>query len=74
MKKKRKCDACDNKGWLLVNKGNDKNLKLTIERCDVCKQFADDNAAVVYVASLAQKREGQNYGKRKEISHKRAKL
>jgi hypothetical protein len=39
------CEACDGRGWLQCNVGNDQSPRYEIERCDMCGQFNSDQAA-----------------------------
>ena len=39
------CEACDGKGWVRCNIGDDASPKFQIQRCDACEQFDSDEAA-----------------------------
>jgi predicted RNA-binding Zn-ribbon protein involved in translation (DUF1610 family) len=39
------CPACDDKGWVRCNVGNDQSPKYEIQRCDACERFDSDEAA-----------------------------
>lgn len=39
------CEACDGKGWLHCNVGDDESPRLEIQRCDLCERYAGDEAA-----------------------------
>jgi hypothetical protein len=39
------CPACDGKGWVECNVGNDQSPQYQIQRCDACEQYDSDEAA-----------------------------
>ena len=39
------CEACDDKGWVQCNIGNDQSPRYQIQRCDACERFDSDLAA-----------------------------
>jgi len=39
------CEACNDKGWVQCNIGNDQSPQLQIQRCDACELFESDEAA-----------------------------
>jgi len=39
------CPACDDKGWVRCNVGNDQSPKYQIQRCDACERIGSDEAA-----------------------------
>lgn len=45
------CEACDGKGWLLVD-NSDHGLRF--ERCDACERFASDETAIQYINKIAE--------------------
>jgi hypothetical protein len=39
------CEACEGKGWVRCNVGNDESPQYQIQRCDACEHFQNDEAA-----------------------------
>jgi hypothetical protein len=39
------CEACDGKGWVICNTGNDQSPEHQIQRCDACERYDNDWAA-----------------------------
>jgi hypothetical protein len=39
------CEACEGKGWVQCNAGNDQAPQYQIQRCDACERFDSDEAA-----------------------------
>ncbi|MGA2542498.1 MAG: hypothetical protein ABSG78_13170 [Verrucomicrobiota bacterium] len=48
------CEACDDKGWLQCNVGNDQSPQSEIQRCDACEQYDSDQAAREAAAKAAE--------------------
>lgn len=48
------CQACDNKGWLRCNVGNDQSPKFKIQRCDACERYSSDQVAQEAVEKATQ--------------------
>src|SRR5436190_23005800 len=40
------CKACQDKGWIFTNTGNDQQSQYEIQRCDACELFESDIAAI----------------------------
>src|ERR1041385_8854680 len=40
------CEACEGKGWLFTDTGNDQESRYEIQRCDACELFESDIAAI----------------------------
>lgn len=55
------CEACDDKGWLECNVGNDQSPKYQIQRCDQCERFDSDQAAQEAAAKTTPRKEYTNY-------------
>jgi hypothetical protein len=39
------CEACDGRGWLRCDVGNDQSPQSEIQRCDACERYDNDQAA-----------------------------
>jgi thymidine kinase len=39
------CQACEGKGWIKCNVGNDDAPRFQIQRCDACEQYDNDAQA-----------------------------
>ncbi|SRR5258707_1983777 len=50
----RPCKACDGKGWLFSDTGNDIESHYEIQKCDACEQFDSDIAAIEAVEKAAK--------------------
>jgi hypothetical protein len=48
------CEACEGKGWVECNTGNDANPKFQIQRCDACEQYDNDAQAEEAAARAGQ--------------------
>jgi predicted RNA-binding Zn-ribbon protein involved in translation (DUF1610 family) len=48
------CPACDDKGWVRCNVGNDQSPQHQIQRCDACEMFPSDQAAQEAAAKAAK--------------------
>jgi hypothetical protein len=50
------CEACNGKGWRIIDTGDDQLSRYEIQRCDQCEQFDSDIAAfnAVEKAALSQ--------------------
>ncbi len=48
------CPACDGRGWLLCNTGNDQSPACEVQRCDACEQYESDLTALEAVVKAAQ--------------------
>ena len=48
----QKCEACDGKGWVIRNTGNDQSPEHQIQRCDACERY--DQAACEAVIHAAE--------------------
>ena len=64
------CEACDDKGWLQCNVGNNQSPKYEIQRCDACGRFDSDQAAREAAAGAA---ESSTTTPRRENTNKRRK-
>lgn len=48
------CEACNDKGWLRCNVGNDQSPQHEIQRCDACERYHSDQAAQEAAAKAAE--------------------
>jgi len=49
------CEACEGRGWVRCNIGNDASPKFQVQRCEACEQYDSDEAARKAAKSIATK-------------------
>jgi hypothetical protein len=54
------CEACDGKGWLQCDVGNDQSPQYEIQRCDACKRYDSDQAAQEAAARATPRKENDS--------------
>src|SRR3954468_9453243 len=48
------CKACEGKGWLFTDTGNDQESRYEIQGCDACELFKTDIAAISAVEAAVK--------------------
>jgi hypothetical protein len=46
------CEACEGRGWVRCNIGNDQSPQYQIQRCDLCEHYESDEAAQEAAAAV----------------------